>query len=134
MVGKKHHYPVQQAQPAHVAASAQRLLHTLRFYEALTALTTASAGLLRGCDAATPLPHADAVSLTADAARAMERCAQLMGGAAPTTEDDEGSTGDAAYLKGMLTHVQCCLLCAAVHHHVAQGQCSCACATQALFV
>lgn len=40
-----------QAQPARVAASARRVLHVLRFYEALTELTTVSAALLAACDA-----------------------------------------------------------------------------------
>lgn len=69
-----------QVQPSHLAESAQSLLHTLRFYEALTELTSASAALLRRCDGSVAVQHADAVALVANVARAVEQCAAMLGG------------------------------------------------------
>lgn len=80
-----------QAQPARVAASARRVLHVLRFYEALTELTTVSAALLAACDAPPSPPHTDALSMVADTASALEQCALLLG----WREDDADRADDA---------------------------------------
>lgn len=88
--------------------SAQRLVHTLRFYEALTALTSASTALLSGCDptAGAPVQHADAIALVADVARAVEQCAVMLGWRADASAQEGEDLDVGAWVRKIM--VMCC--------------------------